>query len=52
MRREVTAAKRAEHQGGINLGPFWGSRLGRLTLLAIMAAAALVPWLSKVALGL
>jgi hypothetical protein len=41
--------KRAEH---VNLGPFWGSRLGCATLLAIMAAAACVLWLIKVALGL
>jgi hypothetical protein len=44
--------KRAERQGGLNLDPFWGSRLGCATLLLIVAAAACVPWLVKVAFGL
>jgi len=42
--------RRAEHQGGINLGPFWGAHLGCLTLLVVTAATACVPWPIKVAL--
>jgi hypothetical protein len=32
------------------IAPFWGSCLGCLTMLAIMAVAACVPWLIKFAL--
>jgi hypothetical protein len=42
--------RRAEHQGSIRLRAFWGSRLGCLTLLVIVAVAACVPWLIKLAL--
>lgn len=44
--------KVAESQRGIRLDPFWRSRLGRATLVLIMAAAACVPWLIKIVLGL
>jgi hypothetical protein len=44
--------KRAEHQGEIIPHPFFQTRQGCLTMLAIMAAAACAPWLIKIVFGL
>jgi hypothetical protein len=48
--------EQSEKYGGMSFGPFWGSRRGKLILLALFAASVGagmgIAWWAKVALGL